>query len=114
MDGRAGRNVVENKIDYIIRLRLAIQHLHNCSATWIRTETVHETFEGKTVWLGEVEVFAITGHPQANRCYSWSHCGGAKEEPEKLVAILRIPPVVDAKTAVQASIVKDVKSGTPD
>jgi hypothetical protein len=34
---------------------------------------VHETFQGQTVWAGEVEVFDLVGHPKAKRCYAWAH-----------------------------------------
>jgi len=41
------------------RLRKAIRDLHGCDSTWLRSEPVHETFRGETVWDGVVEVFAL-------------------------------------------------------
>jgi len=70
---------------------------------------VHEVFRGETVWQGDVEVFDLTGHPKAKRCYAWSHLDGAKDYRERFVAVLEIPPVDSAKRAVQVQIVKDVK-----
>ena len=85
----------------------AIRHLHGCEAIFVESVPVHETHEGKTVWDGEVQVFDLVGHPKAKRAYAWSHATeGAKR---KFVAVLGLPPVVDARTAVQASIVAQYK-----
>ena len=70
---------------------------------------VHEVFRGKIVWQGNVEVFDLNGHPKAKRCYAWSHLDGPKDERTRFVAVLEIPPVESAKTAVQASIMADAK-----
>jgi hypothetical protein len=51
---------------------MVIQHLHGCGAAWVESMPVHEVFRGKTVWRGDVEVFTLTGHPKAKRCYGWS------------------------------------------
>lgn len=59
--------------DYIARLQNAIRDLHGCESTYVETVPVTETFQGKTVWQGEVEVFNIRGHPKAKRAYAWSH-----------------------------------------
>jgi hypothetical protein len=101
---------VENKADYLAQLQTAIQHLHNCAAVWRETVPVHEVFKGETVWKGNVEVYNLTGHPKAKRCYAWSHLDGPKDERTRFVAVLEIPPVESAETAVRAQIVKDVKS----
>jgi hypothetical protein len=42
------------------------------------------------------------GHPQAKRAYAWSYETGGKR---RFLAVLGLGPVVDARTAVQASIV---------
>ena len=89
---------------------MAVSHLHNCGATWRETVPVHEVFQGKTVWQGDVEVFDLNGHPKAKRAYAWSHLDGAKDERERFVAVLEIPPVDSAQKAVQVQIVKDTKS----
>jgi len=89
---------------------MAVSHLHNCGATWHETVPVHEIFQGKTVWQGDVEVFDLTGHPKAKRAYAWSHLDGAQDERERFVAVLEIPPVDSAQKAVQVQIVKDTKS----
>ena len=66
-------------------------------------------FKGETVWKGNVEVCDLTGHPKAKRCYAWGHLDGPRDERTRFVAVLEIPPVVSAETAVRVQIVKDVK-----
>ena len=102
-------SVVENKQDYISKLQVAVSQLHNCGATWRETVPVHEVFQGKTVWQGDVEVFDLQGHPKAKRAYAWSHLDGKHDERTRFVAVLETPPVDSAKRAVQVQIVKDVK-----
>jgi hypothetical protein len=100
---------VANRQNYLTRLLVAVQRLHNCTAIWRETVPVHETFRGQTVWRGEVEVFDLTGHPQARRCYAWSHREGPRDHGERFVAVLEIPPVKSARTAVQVSIARDAR-----
>jgi hypothetical protein len=102
---------VANKQDYLARLQLAVSHLHNCGAAWRESVPVHEVFHGKTVWRGEVEVFDLTGHPKAKRAYGWSHPEGDDNKGERFVAVLAIPPVESAQTAVKVAIVRDIKAG---
>ena len=92
-----------NKQDYITALKEAIYNMHGCHATHIRTEHVHEMFRGKTVWDGDVEVFTVD-HVRARRAYAWAHLEGEKDDKTRFWAVLELPPVKDAKTAVQASI----------
>lgn len=99
-----------NKSDYLARLQVAVSQLHNCGAVWRESVPVHEVFRGQTVWKGEVEVFDLNGHPKAQRCYGWSHPDGENDAGERFVAVLEIPPVESAITAVRASIVADSKN----
>lgn len=71
---------MENKQDYLARLQVAVEHLHNCGAHYLRTEPVHEVFHGQTVWKGDVEVFGLTNHSKAKRAYAWSHREGKNDE----------------------------------
>jgi hypothetical protein len=102
---------VANKQDYLAQVQVAVQHLHKCGATWRETVPVHEVFNGQTVWQGDVEVFDLHNHPKAKRAYAWSHLYGTKDERTRFVAVLEIPPVVSAETAVRVQIVKDTKKG---
>jgi hypothetical protein len=98
---------VANK-DYIERLQQVIFHLHKADSTWVESVPVHEVFQGKTVWQGDVEVFDLRNHPKAKRAYAWSY---RADNDEKFTAVLEIPPVVDALTAVRVSIVAESKKG---
>ena len=98
-----------NKQDYIAQVQVAVQQLHKCGATWRKTVPVCEEFHGEIVWAGDVEVFDLQGHPDAKRCYAWSHLEGKNDERTRFVAVLEIPPVDSAQKAVQVQIVKDVK-----
>jgi hypothetical protein len=98
-----------NKQDYIAQVQVAVSQLHNCGATWRETVSVHEIFRGETVWQGDVEVFDLHNHPKAKRAYAWSHLDGNKDERTRFVAVLEIPPVESAETAVRVQIVKDSK-----
>jgi hypothetical protein len=100
---------VANKQDYLDAIRAVIEHLHKCAAHWMRTEHVTETFREKTVWDGDVEVFGLIGHPKALHAYGWAHLDGDKDQQTRYVAVIETPPVKDARTAVQASIMADFK-----
>ena len=97
-------NVVVNKQDYLVRLQVAIQQLHNCSARHRNTVPVHEVFQGKMVWRGDVEVFDLIDHPKAKKCYGWSH-----DEPEEFITILELPPVDSAQAAVKVGVAYQIK-----
>ena len=102
-------NAVKHKWEYLDRSKSAIEQLHKCSACYLRTQLVDETVRGKTVWVGDVEVFALTGHPKARRCYAWSRRQNKNDGGERFVAVLRIPPVISPQAAVRISIVADVR-----
>jgi len=73
---------VANKT-YIERLEQVIFHLHKADPKHVGTVPVEEIFKGQTLWKGDVEVFDLTGHPKAKRCYGWTH-----GEPEEFITIL--------------------------
>ena len=98
-----------NKSDYLARLQVAVSQMHNCGAVWRESVPVKEVFRGETLWNGDVEVFDLTGHPKAKRAFGWSHPDGADNKTERFVAVLEIPPVESALTAVRGSIVADGK-----
>jgi hypothetical protein len=99
---------VVNK-EYIERLQQVIFHLHKADSTWVESVPVEEVFEGRTIWKGTVEVFTLRNHPKAKRAYAWSHAVEGGNVSERFVAVLEIPPVKDAQTAVQVAISAEVK-----
>ena len=86
----------------------AIRHLHDCEATWVESASVRETFQGKVVWEGEVQVFDLAGHPQATRAFAWSHATqGARR---RFVAVLAEGPINNPVAAVRAAIVAEERA----
>jgi len=79
----------------------AIRHLHGLEATWLESVPVVETHEGQTVWVGEVQVFAVE-HPNATRVYAWSHETDAGKR--RFHAVLGAGAVLGAVAAVRVSI----------
>ena len=99
------------KSEYVERLQLAVEHLHGCRAEHSAAVPVHEVFRGETVWQGDVEVFDLNGHAKGKLCSACSHADGQDDADERFVAVLEIPPVDSAVTAVRMQIVKDSKNG---
>jgi hypothetical protein len=93
---------------YIEELRETIRRLHGTDATHVESVAVKETFQGKTVWEGTVEVFDLDGHPKASRVYAWAH---DTEGPKKRhVTVLHVAPITSAVEAVRAAIVQEFRS----
>jgi hypothetical protein len=51
-----------------------------------------------------LEVFDLTGHPKAKRCYAWSY-----GEPEEIITILELPPVDSPESAVKVGASYQIK-----
>jgi len=98
-------------VTHIQELRDVIHHLHGAKAKHVESVPVKETFQGRTVWDGTVEVFSLEGHPKTDKVYAWIHHTNDPAHPKRHVTVLHIPPVVSPQTAVQAVIVQDFKHG---
>ena len=94
----------------IERLQKAIRDLHGCESFHAGSIAVDETFEGKPVWQGIVEVFSVKNHPIAKEAYAWSY----KNDPgeKRYVAVLGIAPVNTARDAVRAYVAAEIKKQT--
>ncbi len=97
-------------MDYFAELASKIHLLHGCEAKHRQTVPVKEVFRGKTVWNGEVEVFDLTGHAKAKRCYAWGYSNDKKPDSLDVVTVLEIPPVVSPETAVKMAISAEISS----
>lgn len=87
-------------------LKKAVERLHHCRASFLEDVVLVEKFGDKTVWSGMVSVFALEGHPQADKCYAWSSpINGSTKR--RYYAVLHVPPVDSPEKAVRASIVQD-------
>ena len=95
-------------MDYIAQLQDAIRRTHGCESVHVSTVPIIETFQGKTVWSGDVEIFNLRGHPKAKRCYAWAYQGD--DSKEHYTAVLEVPPIQSAQDAVRAAIVSQFKN----
>ena len=93
----------------IKELQKVIRKLHGSFATHVETVPVVETFNGQTIWEGEVEVFDLHDHPTAPRAYAWSHDTDDPDVPRRSVTVLHVPPATTPLRAVQVSIASDVR-----
>jgi hypothetical protein len=87
---------------HVERLRQAIRDLHGLNGEHIESVPITETFQGKTVWQGIVDVFRVRGHPQATHAYAWSY--KTENGTIKHVAVLGVPPINSAQDAVKAAV----------
>ncbi len=94
------------KTDHIASLTNAIRKLHGCESRHVESVPVVESFRGKTIWRGTVEVFAVSDHPKAKRCYAWIE-GTGKANRSRFVAVLELPPVKSAPDAVRVAIASE-------
>lgn len=97
------KNYLENTDD----LKRAIEHLHNCKASYMEKIFVVEKFGLKTAWKGSVCLFRLEGNPKADLCYAWSLPTTGNKR--RYYAVLHVPPVDSPEKAVRVSIVKDYK-----
>ena len=73
----------------------------NCRAEHLITVTVMEGWRDNIIWNAEVATFLLKGHPIAKRAYGWQTGEGTDA---KFTAVLEIPPVDSANTAVRVAI----------
>jgi hypothetical protein len=94
---------------YIEQLQDAIRRLHGCESQYLESVDVTERYQDQIVWDGTVEVFQIRGHPKAKRAYAWAHASGKDDQRKRFVAVLELPPVTSAQTAVRAAVMSEIK-----
>lgn len=90
----------------IEELQGVIQKLHGVKATHRESVPVKETWQGKTIWDGVVEVFELHGHPHTDKAYAWLHDTGDAANPLP-VTVLHIDPALSPAKAVRAFIVQE-------
>ncbi|MGD0100024.1 MAG: hypothetical protein ABSC60_06735 [Acidobacteriota bacterium] len=95
---------------YIEELKDVIRKLHGVESSHVKSVPVKETFQGKTVWEGMVEVFDLIDHPKAPKVYAWAHDTDDPDHPRRHVTVLHLGPVTSAITAVRAAIVQEFRS----
>lgn len=99
--------------NYIARLQNAIRQLNRCESSYVATVFVSETFfsfQKERLWQGEVAIFEIYGHAQAQRAYAWFNT--CVDKNARYVVVLEIPPIKSPETAVQAAIAAQILNGS--
>ena len=84
--------------------------MHGVESKHVESVPVKETFQGKTVWEGIVEVFDLHGHSVASRVYAWAHDTDDPEKPRRHVTVLHSHPITSARDAVRAAIVQEFRT----
>jgi hypothetical protein len=95
-------------LTYIEELQDVIRHLHGVESKHVESVPMKETFQGKTVWEGIVEVFELVGHPKAARLYAWAYDTGDPKRP-KHVTVLHSGSINSPFLAVRAAIIQESK-----
>ena len=94
---RCGKSVNELSLK---AFQHAIRQTHDAEAKIADRVRVNERFKDQSVWIGEVLVFDLEGHPTASRCYAWETGG-------EVTAVLHTGPVDSPAKAVRASILAE-------
>jgi len=97
-------------MNYIDEIKEAIRRLHGADATYVESVPVKESFQGRTVWDGIVEVFQLHGHPKAEKVYAWAHDTDNSKHPRRHVTVLHIHPITSPILAVRAAIVQEQRN----
>jgi hypothetical protein len=109
----------QEKSDCARLLQRAIQQRHRCIAIHRESVHVHETVDGQTIWEGNVEVFDLKDHVEAEKCYAWSHREEGlsghvlNSETMRLITVLGKRPVNSPEMAVRTAIFFDVQPVLP-
>jgi hypothetical protein len=88
-----------------VSAQLAVERATGSKVEHLETVPIVETFRGKTVWKGVVEVFRVLA-PPPDRAYGWAV--ESANGPE-YVAVLGTPPIDTPIAAVRAWIVSQAK-----
>lgn len=96
-------------MDYIEELQDVIKRLYGSEATHVESVPIKETFQGKTVWEGVVDVFDLKDHPKATRAYAWAYETDNPKKPRHVV-VLHTGTVTSPLLAVRAAIMEELKN----
>lgn len=100
-------------MNYIQELQEVIRRIHGADAKHLESVPVTETFDGRTVWQGIVEVFELRDHPKASLAYAWANDTENPDKPRRHATVLHIHPIKSAQDAVRATIVQEFRNLVP-
>jgi DNA-binding GntR family transcriptional regulator len=82
----------------IAELKVAVERVHRCPATYRTTERVREENQ-----QFEVALFDILGHPRVLLCYAWFQPGGGSGK-RRAITVLREGPIHSSADAVRSAL----------
>ena len=96
---------------HIDDLKDVIRKLHGVESTHRESVPVTETWQGKPIWQGIVEVFTLHGHPETETAYAWSH--ETDDGPKRHVTVLHVHPATTPLQAVRAALLQEYRHANP-
>ena len=97
--------------DKIKNLQQAVEDGFGCQAAYEKTSRVVESFEGSTVWQGDVMVFRVTGREDADTAYAWLEDVNDTDHV-RVFTVLGRKPVNTANEAVRAALIQRYREET--
>ena len=91
----------------------AVESLHSCRATLVRSVPVRERFRNKAAWAGMVHIFDIEGHQHATRAYAWSSPVEGSDT-RQISAVLHTGLIRSPVDAIRAALVAEYRSRAAD
>jgi hypothetical protein len=86
--------------EYLYHRTRAVTAMHG-RCQHLRTTSVHEMMDGKTVWQGNVEEFTLLQHSGATKAFAW---GWDDNGEVRYIAVANVPPINSPREAVQAAL----------
>ena len=100
---------IQSRPQKIEHLAETIRRFYSCEPAWIATVPVRKAWHRGFATEGIVQVFELSGHNRAKRCYVYNY----KESGEWFyTTVLEVPPVVDAESAVKAGMARRKRTVT--
>ena len=94
---------MEERQSNLLRLQAAIEKSYACKAAYRRSVSIQERLPEGREWKGQIEIFWLTGHPQAKRCFAWFEPAAESGSESKIITVLEIPPVIGPATALRST-----------
>jgi hypothetical protein len=88
---------------YFSKLHEAFLKLYGCEAYHVETVLVVERLKSDHIWEVNVEVFDLSGHPEAARAYAFAY---DHETESEVIVVLELPPVICPRTALRAALLE--------
>ena len=86
----------------IVLLSRRIQEALDCECQFLRFSPVRHLYKGRTLWSGDVAVFAIQRSSGSDVCFAWLDDGGLKLASPAIV--LKSPTICTPELAVESHI----------